>query len=593
MKKMKKLSLYNNDFYVQEDEFTLDIIPKYNNLTIYKDLGKLEKLSGFLTDISEQYNNNCVLLWSGGSHGNFIPIQVCKDYKKIYITNMTKELETQTILNISEFKANNIEIVDSNQLNLLIYQTRKEDEKCKIIFYMDRPTTITLSPDYVVLKRPLFLDSVDYEKLELDDYNIYINEKEKDTFKENFKYYFKLDMFDYDNLINLCIMVKNGGELFKKMLRENYSLIDRWTILDTGSTDGTVEFIKEFLVNKKGKLYREPFIDFGKSRNRCLDLAGKTCKYNLMLDDTYIIRGDLRKFLNLVRGDQFGDSFSMYIRSADNEYVSNRITISSKNLRYIFKIHEVIQFENNKNVIVPIDDAMIMDERAEYMEERTMTRKQLDLKLLFEEIAEEPDNPRHLYYVAQTYSLLHDYEKAAEYFQKRVNHPKDGFMAEKHDACFELARLYNFRLNKPWELCEKIYRQAIELDPKRPESFYFIGVHHYINGNKNEAYINFIKAYEIGYPLASQYSLKPTLSYHFLLKFLVELCYEQKNYKTGLEASELFLEKNPIGSDFYDTMINYRAIYTHLIDFENRKSEGVSPLYPNKKIIAFCCRWRF
>jgi glycosyltransferase involved in cell wall biosynthesis len=118
-------------------------------------------------------------------------------------------------------------------------------------------------------------------------------------------------------------MVKNGGSQFYDMLLKNMPLIDRWTILDTGSTDNTISIIDELLINKKkGNLYQEPFINFRDSRNRLLDLAGKDCKYILMLDDTYTINGDLRAFLNEVRDDQLADSFTMYIKSDDVEYGS-------------------------------------------------------------------------------------------------------------------------------------------------------------------------------------------------------------------------------------------------------------------------------
>ena len=94
------------------------------------------------------------------------------------------------------------------------------------------------------------------------------------------------------------MIVKNAGDKFEEVLTRNLPIIDRWTILDTGSTDNTIDIIKKVLVGKKkGELFQEPFVDFGTSRNRCLKLAGSSCKYKLMLDDTYMIEGELREFL--------------------------------------------------------------------------------------------------------------------------------------------------------------------------------------------------------------------------------------------------------------------------------------------------------
>ena len=119
------------------------------------------------------------------------------------------------------------------------------------------------------------------------------------VFTQEFCYFIKQEyIFDYNNLINLCIMVKNAGPQFEQMLLKNLPIIDRWTILDTGSTDDTVEIINRVLVGKKyGYLYQEPFINFRDSRNRLLDLAGTSCKYNIMLDDTYVVKNNLRDFL--------------------------------------------------------------------------------------------------------------------------------------------------------------------------------------------------------------------------------------------------------------------------------------------------------
>jgi hypothetical protein len=190
-------------------------------------------------------------------------------------------------------------------------------------------------------------------------------------------------------------MVKNGGPQFEEMLVSNMPIIDRWTILDTGSTDKTIEIIHNTLIGtKRGTLHQEPFIDFKQSRNRCLDLAGTDCKFIIMLDDTYQVYGNLREFLNIVRGDQMTTSFTIMIHSSDIHYGSNRIIKSESGLRYVHRIHEVITDKDNINVVIPTHASHIIDKRFDYMEERTMSRKELDLKLLYEELEENKTNPR-------------------------------------------------------------------------------------------------------------------------------------------------------------------------------------------------------
>jgi len=394
---------------------------------------------------------------------------------------------------------------------------------------------------------------------------LYFLEKYRDMFFEHFKNYKFVDgVLYFDNLICLCMIVKNAGPLFENVLEANKPNFDRWCMLDTGSTDGTQDVIKRVLADKDGHLYEEPFVNFKVSRNRCLELAGTSCKFLLTLDDTYIVQGDLRGFLAEVRSDQFSDSFSMLIKSDDSEYYSNRIIKSKSGLRYVYTIHEVIPKENNVNVTIPVNRGILFDERSDYMENRTTTRKLFDLELLFKEYEDDPNDPRSLYYIAQTYGCMGDEVNKAKYLELRVNHPNEGYIQEKVDACFELARCYNFKLGRSWETCEEWYNKAYELDPERPDSLYFLGIHWYLEKNYKVAHEFFKKGFEIGYPLHRQYSLKPTLSFYFLPKFLSETSYYTKDFVTGEKSARYFLQNNPQGSDSWNMMSSWLNIYIEL-----------------------------
>ena len=423
-------------------------------------------------------------------------------------------------------------------------------------------------------------------QLKNTDYFICLNENRIEQFKEIFKYYFENNYttLNYDNLIHLCIMVKNGGPQFEEMLTQNLPVIDRWTILDTGSNDGTIDIINKVLVGKKrGELFQEPFINFRDSRNRCLELAGKSCKFILMLDDTYVIKGNLRGFLNQVRGDQYTNSFTLFIESDDTKYGSNRIIKSESELRYKHRIHEVISDHNNINVVIPEECAYIFDYRFDYMEKRTIERKQLDLKLLYEEVEENPNDPRAYYYLAQTYNILENYEKAFFYFKKRCEFKNSGFIQERVDAAFEVARIANFKLNKPWEECEKLYNDCYKIDESRPEALYFIGIHYYLEDNYQKAFGYFKKAFEIGFPTHCQYSLKPTLSFHFLPKFLTKICYLLDEFEIGEQAANFFLLNNKPDADDYQEIVSWYQIFVKLNMYKGPKV----PKVLKKPIICF------
>jgi hypothetical protein len=499
--------------------------PKWTNLKIYPELGILKKEIGLINDIIESYNSN---------------INVKINSKQLNLISS----------NLKTFKSVNF--------NVLVYSDTSYTGVCDILIAPN------IHDDF-------------YRKIPFGDKFIHFSIDAYTVFNKHFSYYLKNGNFEYDNLICLAMIVKDAGPDFENVLTENLPFFDRWCILDTGSTDGTQEIIKRVLKDKKGTLYSEPFVDFKVSRNRCLDLAGTTCDFICTLDDTYVLKGDLRKFLTEVRGDTVSDSFSLLIQSDDSEYYSNRIIKSKTGLRYIHTIHEVITDKNNINITIPFDEAYIFDKRSDYMETRTNSRKQLDLDLLFKELKATPNDPRSLYYIAQTYGCINDEINKAKYFELRIK--QEGYVQERIDAFFELARTYNFKLNPltkeyyqpnhkltetQWKICESLYHQAYQLDTKRPDSLYFIGIHYYLDKDYDKAYVYFKKAFEIGYPITSQYSLKPTLSYQFLPKFLTEVCYYVENYNLGFSAAELFLSKNKKTTESYDAITNWYQIHKRL-----------------------------
>ena len=558
----KRISINKEDFIVNDDEFNMIPHAEFNNLNILDSLGTQERLVSLLKEISKlgDFNLKCI----NTSHGGYIPIKLSNNYKNINV--LTTNEQIQNVLNNKE--KHNIKNIVSNYsdkkhdvlyINNILLNLESDDKPKFLLCDLDMNVTRSEYKSYILTESNLIL-------YVLDEYN--------NKFIEEFKYFISDDSkLNYDNLIHLTMIVKNAGDNFENILSQNLPFIDRWTILDTGSTDNTVEIINRVLVGKKkGNLYQEPFINFRDSRNRCLDLAGTDSKFIIMLDDTYLIQNDLRTFLVTVRGDQFSDSFSLYIKSNDSEYGSNRIIKSETKLRYKYKLHEVISPDNNKNVIIPMHHGHILDHRSDYMENRTMDRKKYDLKILYEMVEEEPDDSRALYYLGQTYNLLERYESALEFFLKRVEHKDEGFIQEKIDACFEAARLCNFKLNRPWTECEKLYKRAYEMDKSRPDSLYFLGIHYYLENDYDTSYEYMKKAFEIGYQIHCQYSLKPTLSYYFLPKFLSELSFMKNNIRLGKACCDLFLEKNEVdelSSDYY-TMKCWNKIYTQILDLHTK-----------------------
>ena len=205
-------------------------------------------------------------------------------------------------------------------------------------------------------------------------------------------------------LLELVMIVKNSGEVLRECLRTNKAYIDYWTILDTGSTDNTQAIITEELAGVPGKLHTGPFIDFSTARNLSLDLSSKTCKYTIVLDDSYeIIGGDLlRQRLQSTNADIINLRIGyVYNNVFCKDYISNRISKTSKQFRYKFRLHEVLEFPK-KTTVLTIDHTTgikIHDHEDAQHKKRTRNRLEQDVVFLKQDQETYPDEPRLLYYL--------------------------------------------------------------------------------------------------------------------------------------------------------------------------------------------------
>lgn len=71
-------------------------------------------------------------------------------------------------------------------------------------------------------------------------------------------------------LLGLVMIVKNENATIARTLNSVKDDIDFWTIVDTGSTDGTQDTVREVMGDTPGQLLSEPFVDFSTTRNYAL-----------------------------------------------------------------------------------------------------------------------------------------------------------------------------------------------------------------------------------------------------------------------------------------------------------------------------------
>src|SRR3984885_4046945 len=118
------------------------------------------------------------------------------------------------------------------------------------------------------------------------------------------------------DLLTLTMIVKDEATTLATTLASVRPFVDRWVILDTGSTDGAQALVRRELDAVPGELFEEPFVDFATSRNRALDLAGEATEFVMWLDaDDDLQNGKaLRDFLERERTHRGQDREAYYLR---------------------------------------------------------------------------------------------------------------------------------------------------------------------------------------------------------------------------------------------------------------------------------------
>src|SRR3954465_9964047 len=108
------------------------------------------------------------------------------------------------------------------------------------------------------------------------------------------------------DLLTLTMIVKDEERTLARTLASAKPFIDRWCILDTGSTDGTIALIRSTMEGVPGEVHEAPFVDFATTRNHGLELAGQSTEFVMWLDaDDELVNGAaLRAFLERERSQR-------------------------------------------------------------------------------------------------------------------------------------------------------------------------------------------------------------------------------------------------------------------------------------------------
>jgi glycosyltransferase involved in cell wall biosynthesis len=215
----------------------------------------------------------------------------------------------------------------------------------------------------------------------------------------------------------LCLnmIVKNEMANLDRCLRSVADHIACWVICDTGSSDGTQKFIRDFFAERNipGELHSFPFIDFAQARNAALD-----CAYASSLAYDYLLLTDADMEL-IVEDKEFraklGAPYYDVLQRSDISYWNSRLVCRNARARYRGVTHEYLDVphgDGQRLAGIWFKDHASGANRANKFER--------DIRLLRLGLKQEPENPRYWFYLAQSYKDAGRISEAAEAYAKRA-----------------------------------------------------------------------------------------------------------------------------------------------------------------------------
>lgn len=286
--------------------------------------------------------------------------------------------------------------------------------------------------------------------------------------------------------LGLTMIVKDEAGTMGETVHSAAPHIDYWTIMDTGSTDGTQEIVRGNLAAVPGQLIEKPFVDFATTRNDALKAHGARTAYTFMPDADFEFESMWRLRTIAWRLEQECRSWSAHIcgksmrvirKTADMELQMQVAFPTSQHAlgeldgwHYSYPVHEFSALgrdDAGEYIVVPRENFRMrfMDGKVFHTKSEQRWRD-YDIRILEAEKLKRPNDTRVSFYLARTYNQVGDNELALAEFQRRID--MGGWYEEVFHSLLDQGRIMARLGRDPTSK----FKKAFELVPNRAEPLY-------------------------------------------------------------------------------------------------------------------------
>jgi len=330
--------------------------------------------------------------------------------------------------------------------------------------------------------------------------------------------------------IILCMIVKNESKIISRCVDSCSEIVDCISIVDTGSTDNTVEI----LLNYNGKVYQKEWVNFGINRTHSFQKCVETAQLlGYKLEESYALLLDADMELVIDSGFKKQEltaiSYSIKQKSGIS-YYNTRLIRLDQNIACVGVTHEYWNTQASKLNTLSIRDLGDGGCKQDKFER--------DIKLLEQGLIDEPLNSRYMFYLAQSYKDTRNTSKAVEMYRKHIS-----CCTWNEEKWYSMLKIGILLSSSEWLL------KAFEFRPSRAEPLYYLSKICREAQNYNLAYMYSEFGSKIPYPSNDVLFIEDDIyNYGFLSELSISAYYTPFKNK-GLTMCKTLLDMDiPIGT---------------------------------------------
>jgi glycosyltransferase involved in cell wall biosynthesis len=353
----------------------------------------------------------------------------------------------------------------------------------------------------------------------------------------------------FGQTVCLNMIVKNESAVIRRCLDSVRRIVDHWIIVDTGSSDGTQEVIREHFHDVPGELMERPWVNFAHNRSEALVYARGKADYVLVIDADEVL--DYDKGFALPR--LTADAYHFEIQSGGISYFKTQLVRDSLEWSFKSVLHEYICSEHQATEETMAGVRTLRFPDGARARDPLTYRK--DALVLETALLEEPDNDRYMFYLAQSYRDANEPELAIDRYQKRVKMGR--WIEEVWYSLYQIAEIKN-RMKAPWPEALDAYLKAFQTKPDRAGPLYKIGYHYQAQRDFAVAHLFLKQAMSIPYPVNDRLFVEKTIYDYLLPLEYAVACYYTGDHTAAIDTNNRLLAGRDTPASLIEQVVRNR-----------------------------------